>query len=334
MDVRLKLRTVHSLLLCGLMVLAQLSYGDLSLVNADECPCLGAGETLVYRCTVKTSMAGGFTIWQDSLFTCPNEGDRILLRHNSYDDPGGAFGRCTDGKIAGRSVGTYVIDGMYNYVSQVEVSTDAGFFGKHIRCIHSPNGNTLINRGNLTLDQPITEELLARPFSAELITVYPESITVLIGWNSVSSCQTPVASHDRCFQPVPDITQLNPECGQWQCQHFPNQQISSCRWMDVENPELAEDRTSVNCLFLPVLSACGVVQISDPIHVTLTAERGAGGMDNTYDSYDSYDSYAIESLNNPGHHQNATRSVNHSSGLRISTVALPAALFLGYFLHN
>ena len=127
--------------------------GQLIKLNSCTCP----NEILTYNCVINTTVAGGFTIWQGEAFTCPNEGDRILLRHNSFDSPGGAFGRCSNGAIKGRSlpIGALVVIGnTYVYTSQIQINLTANpnLIGRMLDCIYSPNGNTRIEINTSRID--------------------------------------------------------------------------------------------------------------------------------------------------------------------------------------
>lgn len=96
--------------------------------------CVCPGGKLTFTCTINE---GGTTLWTGTAFTGCSLNE-ILLRHSQFSEPGGAFGRCNNGAITGRSIG--VIDECYSSMLNVTVSSD--FNGETIRCNHDGNGVT------------------------------------------------------------------------------------------------------------------------------------------------------------------------------------------------
>ena len=135
--------------------------GQLQKIGTCTCP----GDILTYHCVINATVAGGFTIWKGSAFECSTEGNRILLRHNSFSS--GAFGSCSGGSLTGRSLPTGAVvttDTNYIYTSQLQAdfNSNPSLIGRSIECVYNPNGNTVISIGTATID--ITgESLLHKP---------------------------------------------------------------------------------------------------------------------------------------------------------------------------
>ena len=135
--------------------------GQLEKIGTCTCP----GDILTYHCVINATVAGGFTIWQGSAFDCSTEGNRILLRHNSFSS--GAFGSCSGGSLTGRSLPTGAVvttDTNYIYTSQLQAdfNSNPSLIGRTIECVYNPNGDSVISIGTATID--ITgESLLHKP---------------------------------------------------------------------------------------------------------------------------------------------------------------------------
>ena len=123
------------------------------LIKTDSCTC--PEGIITYQCTIDVSQPGGFTIWNGTAFSC-GQSNHILLRHNLFNTPTGAFGSCNDGIISGRSLGVSS-DGTNVYTSQLQVnvtnSSRSGLVGRTVQCVYSPDGSTynVINLTTITI---------------------------------------------------------------------------------------------------------------------------------------------------------------------------------------
>ncbi len=112
------------------------------LIKTDSCTC--PEGIITYQCTIDGSQPGGFTIWNGTAFSC-GQSNNILLRHNLFHTPTGAFGSCNDGIISGRSLGVSS-DGTNIYTSQLQVNVTndsrSQLVGRTVQCVYSPDGGT------------------------------------------------------------------------------------------------------------------------------------------------------------------------------------------------
>ena len=109
------------------------------------CTCVGYNVT--YQCTIPE---GGATIWQgkDS-FNCPWANDRIVLRHEKYIRPRGAYGDCNG--FIGQSL---PMERDNYYSSQLTVPVTSKLNGATIECVHEElvtNNRSEIGRTQLNL---------------------------------------------------------------------------------------------------------------------------------------------------------------------------------------
>lgn len=118
------------------------------LIKIGDCTC--PEDIVTYNCIVNAPGLGGFTIWRGTAFDeCPDVQNRVLLRHNSYQN-GGAFGQCGDA-IVGRSL---QVEPNFVYISQLQINIAAnpGLIGRTVECVYNPSGNTIIFINSTTID--------------------------------------------------------------------------------------------------------------------------------------------------------------------------------------
>ena len=119
------------------------------LITTDSCIC--PEGVITYQCIIDGSEPGGFTIWNGTAFSC-GQSNSILLRHNLFSTPSGAFGSCNNGIISGQSLG--VSPGNV-YTSQLQVnvtnSSRSELVGRSVQCVYSPDGSTYIVVNSTTI---------------------------------------------------------------------------------------------------------------------------------------------------------------------------------------
>ena len=106
--------------MCALFYFA--AQRGLQAPNNTGCAC--PNDLLMYTCT---AVGAGITVWEASAFECT-----IVLRHNRFNSEG-AFGACSNGNIAGRSIGV----NNDCHTSQLNVTVDVSFNNNTFFCIHN-----------------------------------------------------------------------------------------------------------------------------------------------------------------------------------------------------
>ena len=103
-------------------------------------------NNVTYKCTVKSTLPNGATLWNGTAFNCPDEGYNILLFHSISKE---SSGYKSPERRCNTSNGAFVgwIDRVENdsYISLLTVSLSSEIIGRNIKCFHDyQNGSVKI----------------------------------------------------------------------------------------------------------------------------------------------------------------------------------------------
>ena len=107
--------------------------------------CACPGDILTYECTVEGEL-GGTTVWEGTVFDCPQTYNAILLFHNHYSSVYKILRACNNGAIVARLIS---VEGN-NYTSQLNVTVTPDTAGKTIMCLYDNGRSRAIQFSTVT----------------------------------------------------------------------------------------------------------------------------------------------------------------------------------------